>query len=101
MLDIDSDHRLRKFNAVAFNNNMNSKDFTEVVRCELIVKKCWPILLCVHVGVSLISEVDCYRMHVANRKILRYICKLPLWAHLSELLCIFNIEPISTLLNNK
>ena len=47
------------------------------------------------------KEVDCYGMHVAYRKIFRYIFKLPLWAHLPELMGILNIDPISILLNNK
>ena len=50
---------------------------------------------------SLISEVNCYRMHVAYSKMFRFILKLSFWAHLSELLGIFNIKPISVLLNNK
>ena len=50
---------------------------------------------------NLISEVDCYRIHVAYRKLFCYIFKLPLWTHLSELLGIFNIEQINVLLNNK
>ena len=79
---------------------MNFKDLTEVVKYELIVKKCLPILL-YGMGLSFISEMDCCRMHAAYRKMLRYIFKLPLWAHLSEILGIFNIEPISVLLNNK
>ena len=45
-LDIDIDHRLRKFNAAAFNIFMNSKDLTEAERCELIVKKKSLHILC-------------------------------------------------------
>ena len=39
IMDVDIDHRLRKFNAAAFNIIMNSKDLTEVVRSGLIDKK--------------------------------------------------------------
>ena len=100
MLDVGIDHRLRKFNAAALNIIMNSKDLTKVERCEIIVKKCLPILM-YGMGLSLISEVDFCRMHVAYRKMFRYIFKLPLWAHLFELLGIFNNKSISVMLNNK
>ena len=82
---------------------VNFKDLTEVVRCDLIVKKCLPMLLFIVFGFKFDfrSLVDCYKMHVVCRKMFRYIFKLPLRAHLSELLGIFNIEPISVLLKSK
>ena len=72
MLEVDIDQRLIKFNTAASNIIMNSKDLTEVLRYELIVKKCLPILL-YGIGLSLIIEVDCYRMHVTHSKMFRYI----------------------------
>ena len=79
---------------------LNSADLTEVVRCELIVKKCLTILL-YGAGVFTISNNDMYRLHIAYRKIFRYIFNLPLWAHISELLEVFNVKPIANLLKDR
>ena len=72
----------------SFNIIMNSNDLSELVRRELIVKKCLSLLLD-GMGLSLISEMNYYRIHVVYRKTFRYIFKLLVWAHLSELLGIF------------
>ena len=45
LLTLDVGDRIRKFNISAYDVLLNSADLTEVVRCELIVKKCSPILL--------------------------------------------------------
>ena len=42
-----------------------------------------------------------YRLHIAYRKIFRYIVNLPLWAHISELLEVFHVEPIANLLKDR
>ena len=79
---------------------LNSADLTEVVRCELIVKKCLTILL-YGAGAFKISNNDMYRLHIAYRKIFRYIFNLPLWAHISELLEVFNVKSIANLLKDR
>ena len=51
--------RIKKFNTLAYDVLLNSADLTEVVRCELIVKKCLPILL-YGAGAFKISNNDKY-----------------------------------------
>ena len=43
MLKLDVDERIRKFNAAAFDVLLNTSDLSEIVRCELITKKCWTV----------------------------------------------------------
>ena len=44
-LTIVIDDRIKKFNAAAYDVLRNSSDLSEPIRCELVVKKCLPILL--------------------------------------------------------
>ena len=100
LLTLDVGDRIRKFNISAYDVLLNSADLTEVVRCELIVKKCLPILL-YGAGAFKISNKDMYRLHIAYRKIFRYIFNLPLWVHISELLEVFNVKPIANLIKDR
>ena len=45
-LTIDIDDKIKKFNAAAYDVLLNSSDLSEIIRCELVVIKCLPILLC-------------------------------------------------------
>ena len=92
-LTIDIDDRVKKFNAAAHDVLLNSCDLSDTIRCELVVKKCLSMLL---YGIDAINvdQIAIYRLHVAYRKIIRYILNLPLWAHISELLEVFNIESV-------
>ena len=100
LLTLDVNDRIRKFNISAYNVLLNSADLTEVVRCELIVRKCLPILLYCARAFK-ISNNDMYRRHITYRKIFRNIFNLPLWAHISELLEAFNVKPIANLIKDK
>ena len=100
LLTLDVGDRIRKFKISAYDVLLNSADLTEVVRCELIVKKCLPLLLYYGVGAFKISSNDMYRLHIAYRKIFKYIFNLPLWAHISELLEVFNVKPIANLIKD-
>ena len=100
LITLDVGDRIKKFNISAYDVLLNSADLTVVVRCELIVKKCLPILL-YGAWAFKISNNDMYRLHIAYRKIFRYIFNLPLWAHISELLEVFNVKPIANLLKNR
>ena len=40
ILTIDVDDRIKKFNMSAYNVLINTKDLSEVLKCEIIVKKC-------------------------------------------------------------
>ena len=42
-----------------------------------------------------------YRLHIAYRKIFRYIFNLPLWAHISKWLEVFNVKPIANLIKDR
>ena len=44
-LTIDIDDKIKKFNAAAYDVLLNFSDLSETIRCELVVKKCLPILL--------------------------------------------------------
>ena len=100
LLTLDVGDRIRKFNISAYDVLLNSADLTEVVRCELIVNKCLPILL-YGVEAFKISNNDMYRLHLAYRKISRYIFNLPLRAHISELLEVFNVKSIANLIKDR
>ena len=63
LLTLDVGYRIRKFNVSAYDVLFNSADLTEVVRCELIVKKCLRILL-YGAGAFKISN-NMYRLHIA------------------------------------
>jgi hypothetical protein len=99
-LTLDVDERIKKFNMAAYDVLLNSNDLSETVRCELIIKKCLPVLL-YGVGAIKVSNDAVYRMHIAYRKIFRYIFKLSLTAHISELLHAFGITTVAVLVENK
>ena len=61
---MDVNDRIRKFNASEFDVLMNSADLSEVVRCQLIVTKCLPILLYGIGGVSIDNEAS-YMLHIS------------------------------------
>ena len=43
---MDINDRIIKFNAACYSVLLNSNDLSEVIRCELVVKKCLPVLMC-------------------------------------------------------
>ena len=100
LITLDVGDRIKKINISAYDVLLNSADLTEVVRCELIVKKCLPILL-YGAGAFKISNNDIDRLHIAYRKIFRYIFNLPLWANISEWLEVFSVKPIANLLKDR
>ncbi len=100
ILTIDVNDRIKKFNMAAYDVLLNTTDLTEVIRCELIVKKCLPVLL-YGVGAFKIGNNEVYRMHIAYRKIFRYIFNLPLWAHITELLNVFNVKPVADVIESR
>ena len=59
MLTIYVEVRIRKFNMAAYDVLLNTSDLNEVIRCEVIVKKCLPVLLYGIGGVS-ITNRDAY-----------------------------------------
>ena len=52
-------------------------------------------------GAVQISDDSVYKMHMAYKKIFRYIFHLPLWAHLSVLLNVFGVVSIVDLIESK
>jgi hypothetical protein len=97
---IDVEDRVRKFNCSAYSVLLNSNDLSDPVRCEIVVKKCLPVLM-YGMGCGHLWSTDMYKMHIAYRKIFRHIFKLSLRTHLSELLDVFGIESIENVLNKK
>ena len=89
-----------KFNASCYSVLLNCNDLSEVIRCELVVQKCLPVLM-YGIGCIGIDAEEEYKMHIAYRKILRYIFLLSLRSHISELLEVFHINSIHNLLKNK
>ena len=77
---------------------LHIRDFSEVVRCKLIVKKCLPILLC-KLDSFILHKNVLYRMHIVNRKIFMCIFKWSLHANVSELLQRFNIKLLQGLID--
>ena len=92
--------RIRKFNSSAYSVLLNSSDLSESVRCEIIMKKCMPILT-YGLGCGHISPASVYKLHIAYRKIYRHIFGLSLRSHLTELLNVFGIEPVENVINRK
>ena len=84
ILTIDVDDKIKKFNMSAYNALINTKDLSEVLKCEIIVKKCLPVLL--HgMGGTEVPDNDIYKMHISCRKIFRYIFHLSLRSPIAEL----------------
>ena len=100
ILTTDVEDIIRKFNKAAYDVLLNISDLNEVIRCELIVKKMLPVLLYEIGGVS-ITNHDTYKLHIAFRKICRYIFKISFRASISDLLNALNITPIVELIENK
>ena len=67
VLIIDVEDRIHKFNMAAYDVLLNSSDLNEVTSCELVVKKCLPVLLYGMRGVS-ITNRDIYKLHIVYRK---------------------------------
>ena len=84
VLTIDIEDRIRKFNMAAYYVLLKTSDLNEAISCEFIVKKCVPLLLYGIGGVS-ITNSDMYKLHIAYRKIYRYIFKMSLRASISDL----------------
>ena len=99
-LTIDIDDRIRRFNIAAYDILLNSLELSEMVKCELIVKMCLPILT-YGVGAVRIDKNATYRLHIAFRKIFRFIFKLPIWSHISELLSVFGVPVVCDVVNEK
>ena len=68
-----------------------------MIEYELVVKKCLPIQL-YGTGAINVDQIAICRLHVTYRKIFRYIFNLPLWAHISELLKVFNFESVENII---
>ena len=96
-LTTDIDDRIKKFKADAYDVLFNSSDLSETIRCELVVKKCLSILI-YGIGAINVDQIAIYRFHVAYRKIFRYIFNLPLRAHISDLLELFDIESVENIM---
>ena len=72
MLVIDVKDMIMKFNSSACSVLLNSSDLSEIVRCEIIVKKCLPVLT-YELSCGQVWPAD--KLHIAYRKIFRYIFK--------------------------
>ena len=72
---------------------INTKDLSEVLKCEIIVKKCLPVLL-YGIGETEVPDNDIYKMHISYRKIFRYIFHLSLRSPVTELLDVIGIVAI-------
>ena len=104
MLTLDVDERIKKFNTAAFDVLLNTSDLSEIVKCELIIKKCLLVLMYGIRAVE-INQNAVHKLHTTYRKMFRYrpIFKLSKCAHLSELLDVFGIglKSISELIRVK
>ncbi len=100
ILVVDVNDKIRKFNSSAYSVLVNTKGLSEIVRCEIVVKKCLSVLI-YGLGCSDVWPEDMYRLHVAYRKIFRHIFKLSLRASISELLNVFGIKSVQDVLEEK
>jgi hypothetical protein len=99
---IDVDDRIKKFNMAVYTVLLNNSDLWENIRfrCELIVKKCVPILM-YHMGVIKIRKDNVYKMNITYRKIFRYIFQKFHRSNISALLDVFHIKPVEEMIMNK
>ena len=86
-----------KFNTACYNALLNSNDLSEVIKCELVVKKCLPVLM-YGIGCIGIDVEEEYKIYLAYWKMFRYIFHLSLRSHISELLDVFHINSTHNLL---
>ena len=100
MLTIDVQDRIHKFNMAVYDVLLNTSNLNKIIRFELIVKKCLPVLQNRICDVS-ITNRDTYRLHIAYRKIYGCIFKMSLRASVEDLLNVFYITPIVELIENK
>ena len=70
MLTLNVDERIRKSYAVAFDMLLNTSNLSEIVRCELITKKCLPVLMLGIEAVE-INQNAVHKFHIAYKKIFR------------------------------
>jgi hypothetical protein len=99
-LVVDISDRIRKFNCSAYNVLLNSSDLSETIRCEIIAKKCLPVLV-YGLSCGLVWQDDMHKLHVAYRKIYRHIFKLSLRSPITELLNVFGIKTVADIINKK
>ena len=85
ILTIDVDDRIKKFDMSAYNELINTKDLSEVLKCEIIFKKFLPVLL-YGIGGTDVTDNDIYKIHIAYIKIFRYIFHISLRIPITELL---------------
>ena len=88
ILTINVGDKIKKFNMSAYNVLINTKDLSEVLKCEIIVKKCLPVLLYGIEGTD-VSDNNIYKMHISYRKFFIYIFHLSLRSPITELLDVF------------
>ena len=93
ILTIDIDDRINKFSKSAYNALINTKDLSEVLKCEIIVKKCLPVLLYGMKGTE-VPDNDIYKIHISYRKSFRCIFHLSLRSPIADLLNVFGIVAI-------
>ena len=93
ILIINVHDRIKKINVSAYYVLINTKDLSEVFKCEIIVKKCLPVLL-YGIGGNDLSDNDICKMHISYRKFFRCIFYLPLRSPIIELLDVFGVVEI-------
>ena len=79
---------MKKCNMSAYNVLINTKDLSEVLICEIIVKKCLPVLLYGSGGTE-VSDNDINKVHILYKKFFRCIFHLSLRSPNTELLDVF------------
>ena len=88
ILTIDVDDRIKKLNMSAYNVLINTKDLSEVLKCEIIAKKCLPVLL-YGMGGTEVPDNNIFKMHISYTKNFRYIFHLSLRSPFTEFLDVF------------
>ena len=79
---IDVNDRIWKFNAASHDVLLNADGLCETVKCEIIDKKCLPVLM-YRAGASNLKDAiyilykRLYKMYIAYKKIFRCIFRLP------------------------
>ena len=95
ILTIDVDDGIKKFNMSAYNVLINTNDLFKVLKCEIIIEKCLPVLLYGLGGIEVSdNDIYIYKMHTSYRKTFRYNFHLSLRSPIKELLDMFGIEAI-------
>ena len=71
LLTVDVEDAIRRLNIAGYDVMFNTPSLSEVVQCELVGRKCLPVLLYSTAAVHL-QNLALYKLHIVYRKIISF-----------------------------